>query len=77
MVLASDVQVCAFADFAHVHTETVRDDGCRIGGRRMNPTRTHALQEHRPGREAQFDFTYGNSAGVTVAVRPIPICCSS
>ena len=29
-------------------------------------------QEHPPGREAQFDFTHGNSLGVTVAGQPYP-----
>ena len=29
-------------------------------------------QEHPPGREAQFDFTHGNSLGVTVAGQPHP-----
>ena len=29
-------------------------------------------QEHPPGREPQFDFTHGNSLGVTVAGLPYP-----
>ena len=29
-------------------------------------------QEHPPGREAQIDFTHGNSLGVTVAGQPYP-----
>ena len=29
-------------------------------------------QEHPPGREAQIDFTHGNSLGVTIAGRPFP-----
>ena len=29
-------------------------------------------QDHPPGREAQFDFTHGNSLGVTVAGQPYP-----
>ena len=29
-------------------------------------------QEHPPGREAQFDFTHGNSLGVTIAGRAYP-----
>ena len=29
-------------------------------------------QEHPPGREAQFDFTHGNSLGVTIAGEPYP-----
>ena len=29
-------------------------------------------QEHPPGRESQFDFTHGNSLGVTVAGQPYP-----
>ena len=29
-------------------------------------------QEHPPGREAQFDFTHGNSLGVTIAGQPYP-----
>ncbi len=29
-------------------------------------------QEHPPGREVQFDFTHGNSLGVTVAGQPHP-----
>ena len=29
-------------------------------------------QEHPPGREAQMDFTHGNSLGVTIAGRPFP-----
>ena len=29
-------------------------------------------QEHPPGREAQFDFTHGNSLGVTIAGQPHP-----
>ena len=29
-------------------------------------------QEHPPGREAQFDFTHGNSLGVTIVGQPYP-----
>ena len=29
-------------------------------------------QEHPPGREAQIDFTHGNSLGVTIAGQPFP-----
>ena len=29
-------------------------------------------QEHPPGREAQFDFTHGNSLGVTIAGQSYP-----
>ena len=29
-------------------------------------------QEHPPGREARFDFTHGNSLGVTIAGQPYP-----
>ena len=29
-------------------------------------------QDHPPGREAQFDFTHGNSLGVTIAGQPYP-----
>ena len=29
-------------------------------------------QEHPPGREAQFDFTHGNSLSVTIAGQPYP-----
>jgi len=32
----------------------------------------HFLQEHPPGREAQIDFTYGNSLEVTIAGQPFP-----
>ena len=34
-------------------------------------------QEHPPGREAQIDFTHGNSLEVTAAGQPTPTCCSS
>ena len=29
-------------------------------------------QEHPPGREAQIDFTHGNSLGATIAGQPFP-----
>ena len=55
---------------------------CNDGYRPLDRLRRRALdgpdqevyfpQEHPPGREAQLDFTHGNSLGVTTAGQPYP-----
>ena len=53
MVFASDVGVCAFAGFAHVHTETVRNDGYRIGGALHEPDQEVCFPQEDPPTASQ------------------------